>query len=103
MSPCASLSQEGISDHVSVLNKFSTDYQYTVKTSSKVRMPSMNTPRTSDVSLDNVVRTLNSVGNNTFTRNDAKMLPASCTTRSMMARNQPIVLVIAIARVTAGL
>lgn len=61
------------------------------------------TPRATDVPGDNVVRTLNGVGNSTETMNDAKIAPTSWeATRSM-----PLVMVIAftmtMAIVTAGL
>jgi hypothetical protein len=71
-----------------------------VNTSSKVRTASMKTPRTRDVSLDRVVRTLNSVGNSTLTRNDAKMLPASCDETRSRARKAVMDFVKNIARVT---
>jgi hypothetical protein len=75
----------------------------TVNTSSNVKIASMNTPLTSDVPLDSVVRTLNSVGNSTFTISDANILPAICMATRSTALKTLIALVMAIASVTAGL
>lgn len=72
----------------------------TVNTSSKVRTASIKTPRTKDVSFDRVVRTLNSVGNKTLTKKEAKILPASCVPTRRTARKAVMDLVNAIARVT---
>lgn len=63
----------------------------------------MKMPRTREVPLDRVVRTLNSVGDKTFTTCEANMLPAICMATRMTARKAEIDRAMTIASVTAGL
>lgn len=74
-----------------------------VNTNSAVKIPSINTPLTKLVLLDNVVLTLNSVGNNPNTIPEAATPPASCAKNRKMARGMGSAPTRTIPSVTAGL
>lgn len=74
-----------------------------VNTNSAVSTASMKTPLATLVPELNVVRTFNGVGNMTFTRKLAKMLPASCATTSRTHRTGVSARVSSMPKVTAGL
>jgi hypothetical protein len=74
--------------------------QRTVKTSSKVKTASINTPCTKLVPVERVVLTLKSVGKRTLTRKEAKILPPIWADTRSRARKADMDRVIAMARVT---